>query len=1031
MMHVSHYGRLLRPLVSLVLLAVIILPPTTEAQTRPPVGIRQNTPTVNAFTNAKIIVSPGKVIAKGTLVIRNGVIEAIGDAVAVPADARVWDLSGMTIYPGLIDSYSDIGMPKKPQPAAGSRMFGGGGQTPSPEPQGVKHWNDNVQSALNADEVFTPDDKSAEKMRGMGFTAALLVPQKGIFHGTSALFTLGEGSPSSLLVKPRIAQHIGFETSFGEGYPNSLMGAIALVRQTFLDAQWQRTALQAAAQTPLEHAPEYVEDLAALAGAVDAKQPVIFETGDEIALLRAADIVKEFSLRYIIRGSGSEYRRLEAVKQTGAPVILPVNFPDAPSVETQEDALNVSLEDLRYWDEAPENPKRLAEAGVPFAFASATLKDAGKFLGNVRKAVERGLSRDVALAALTTTPAKLLGAEKKLGSLETGKMANFVITDGDLFTEKTKIRETWIDGRRYEVKPLPVYDPRGTWRAVLENAQLDSLTIILKGEVDALQGSAKARGKEAKLASSAFSDMQITLSFAGDSLGLSGVLRLSGNAFGETMLGTGELPSGKIFRWTANRTAVFKPEADTGKPKPPVMASFGPVYPPVAFGRPKLPDQPAHVFIRGATIWTSGPQGVLENADLLIEKGKVLKVGRGLSAPSDALVIDGAGRHVTAGLIDCHSHTAAAGSVNETGKTMTPEVRISDVIDCDDVSLYRELAGGLTVANVLHGSANPIGGQSQVIKLRWGMLPDEMKFEGATPGIKFALGENVKQGGSGRGGGGRYPQTRQGVEQIIRDEFRAALDYKRSWQEFKDGKRKIPPRRNLQSEAIVEVLEGKRLVHAHAYRQDEVLMLMRVAEDFGFRIATFQHILEGYKIADVMAKHGAGGSSFSDWWAYKFEVYDAIPYNGVLMHDAGVVVSYNSDSDELARRLYTEAAKAVKYGGLSPEEALKFVTINPAKQLRIEGRVGSLEPGKDADFVLWSTSPLSSFTVCEQTWIDGRKYFDRDEDRAMNAEVTKERAILIQKVLGAKKEGGGERKPERPRRGYSCHEEDYSGKEGW
>jgi len=935
----------------------------------------------------------------------------------------------MTIYPGLIDSYSDIGMPKKPQPAGGPRMSGGG-QAPAPEAQGVKHWNNNVQAAQNADEIFTPDEKSAEKMRGMGFTAALLVPQKGLFHGTSALFTLGDGNPGSLLVKAHVAQHVGFETSFGEGYPNSLMGAVALIRQTFLDAQWQRTALEAAAQNPLEHGPEYAEDLAALAGAVDAKQPVIFETADEIAILRAANIAKEFSLRYLIRGSGTEYRRLDAVKRSGAAVILPVNFPEAPSVETPEDAMNVSLEDLRYWDEAPENPKRLEEAGIRFAFTSANLKDAGKFLGNVRIAVNRGLPKDAALAALTTTPAKLLGAEKKFGSLETGKMANFVITDGDLFAEKTKIRETWIDGRRYEVKPQAAYDPRGTWRALLANTPVDSLTIVLKGEIDALQGSAKAKGKEVKLTSSTFADMQIALSFTGDSLALSGVLRLSGDAFGDTMLGTGELSSGMVFRWTARRIEAFKPEADTVKPKPQVMASFGPVYPPVAFGRPKLPDQPAHIFIRGATIWTSAAQGILENADLLIEKGKVLKVGRGLSAPADALVIDGAGKHVTAGLIDCHSHTAAAGSVNETGKTMTPEVRIGDVIDCDDVALYRELAGGLTVANVLHGSANPIGGQNQVIKLRWGMLPDEMKFEGAVPGVKFALGENVKQSGSGRGGGGRYPQTRQGVEQIIRDEFQAAIDYRSAWREFQDGKRKIPPRCNLQSETIVEVLEGRRLVHAHAYRQDEVLMLMRVAEDFGFRIATFQHILEGYKVADIMAKHGAGGSSFSDWWAYKFEVYDAIPYNGALMRDVGVIVSYNSDSDELARRLYTEAAKAVKYGGVSPEEAIKFVTINPAKQLRIDGRVGSLEQGKDADFALWSASPLSSFTVCEQTWIDGRKYFDRDEDRAMNEEVTKERAVLIQKILSSKKEGGGERKPERPRRNYSCHEEEYSGKEG-
>jgi N-acetylglucosamine-6-phosphate deacetylase len=319
--------------------------------------------------------------------------------------------------------------------------------------------------------------------------------------------------------------------------------------------------------------------------------------------------------------------------------------------------------------------------------------------------------------------------------------------------------------------------------------------------------------------------------------------------------------------------------------------------------------------------------------------------------------------------------------------------------------------------------------------LRWGALAEEMKFEGAVPGIKFALGENPKQSNWGDNNTTRYPQTRSGVEQIIRDEFTAAKDYRQKWADYRSGKFHIPPRRDLEMDALVEILEGKRLVHAHSYRQDEILMLMRVAEDFGFRIATFQHNLEGYKVADVMAKHGAGGSSFSDWWAYKMEVYDAIPYNGALMNRAGVVVSFNSDSDELARRMNLEAAKAVKYGGTPPEEALKFVTINPAKQLRIDARVGSLEPGKDADFVVWSGNPLSTMSICEQTWIDGRRYFDRQEDRAMNDEVARERSILIQKALESPKGPADEKKGGRGPRfdgygndgdesdHYSCHDE--------
>jgi imidazolonepropionase-like amidohydrolase len=1011
-----------------ILAAVIMLAGIALAQIKPAAGIRQNTPTVHAFINAKIVIGPGRVIGKGTLIIRDGTVSAVGAGIPVPPDARVWDLSGMTIYPGFIDAYADIGMPKKPQQ--------GGGQDQQPPPKqaearGPKHWNENVLSSQNADELFVPDGKAAEKLRGIGFTSALVIPQKGIFRGTSAVFQLGEGTPNQLLLKPHVAQHVTFETSGSDAYPNSLMGTIALLRQTFLDAQWYRTAMQASAKYPGEPRPEFVADLASLDDAVTGKQAVVFESTDEMSLLRAAKIAKEFSLHTWVRGSGYEYRRIDAVKQTGMPIILPVNFPDAPAVQSPEEALNTGLEDLRYWDEAPENPRRLLDAGITFALTTATLKDPATFLDKVRKAIERGLPREAALAALTTIPAKLCGIEQKAGTLDAGKLANFIIADSEIFSEKSRIRETWIDGKRYEVKPRPEVDPRGTWQAALSGAPVDSITIVLKGEVDGLQGSVKRRGKETKLSTVSFSDLLIKFSFNGDTVGLEKVIRMSGTALGGELVGTGELADGRIFKWTSTRSDRFKAEPDTAKAKPALPASFSSLYPPGAFGRAKLPDQPQIVVVRDATIWTSGPQGTLEHADLLVESGKIAKVGRHLAAPAGAVVVDGSGKHLSAGLIDCHSHSAIAGSVNESGAAVTSMVRIGDVIDADDIAIYRELAGGLTAANLLHGSANPIGGQNQVVKLRWGALPEAMKFEGAMPGIKFALGENVKQSNWGDHYTTRYPQTRQGVEEIIRDEFRAALDYERGWKEYEAGKHKIPPRRDLQSEAILEILKGKRLVHSHSYRQDEIEMLMRVADSFGFRVATFQHVLEGYKIADQLAKHGAGASTFSDWWAYKFEVYDAIPYNGALMHDEGVVVSFNSDSDEQARRLNTEAAKAVKYGGLSEEEALKFVTINPAKQLSIDKRTGSLEAGKDADFVLWSGDPLSTYSICEQTWIDGRKYFDRDEDRKMGDEVTRERAVLIQKALQSKKGPSAESKPTASmevKQPYSCREEE-TGKE--
>lgn len=415
----------------------------------------------------------------------------------------------------------------------------------------------------------------------------------------------------------------------------------------------------------------------------------------------------------------------------------------------------------------------------------------------------------------------------------------------------------------------------------------------------------------------------------------------------------------------------------------------------------RLPEQPAAVLVQGATIWTSAADGVLENADLLIENGVIKRVGKGLSAPAGAAVIDAAGKHVTPGLIDAHSHAAVVGAVNEGSNNVTAEVRIANLIDAESRALYHQLAGGLTTANLLHGSANAIGGQNTVIKLRWGAAdPRDMLFEGAPEGIKFALGENPKQSNFNNPNP-RYPQTRQGVEQSIRERFLAAQDYKRrhdAWANEGKASGMAPPRRDLQLEAVLEIIEGKRLVHSHSYRADEILMLLRVMDSFGVTIATFQHVLEGYKVANELAAHGAGASTFSDWWAYKYEVIDAIPYNGAIMWDRDVVVSFNSDDDELARRLNLEAAKAVRYGGVPAAEALKFVTLNPAKQLRIDQWVGSLEPGKHADFVIWSGDPLSTYSLAEETWLDGRKYFDRQADLAGREALRAERQALMDKV---------------------------------
>lgn len=965
-----------------------------NAQISPPGGLRENKAGVYAFINGKIVQSPVKTISKGTLVIRDGIIESVGTKVRPPADATIIDLEGLTLYPGLIESYSNIGLPEKKKDSKSKK-----------NDAGAKHWNENVTPELRSYEIFKPDSKTSEKYRKLGFTTALTVPREGIFKGVSALINLGDGDGNKNLIKTRVGQHISFRKKKGvSGYPNSLMGAIALIRQTFYDVDWYKKANDASRKKPSLGKPEESESLASLISAASRRMPVIFEAEDELSVLRIDKIVREFRLNPIILGSGSEFKRLDAVKLTGIPIILPLNFPDAPDVKTPERALGVSLEDLKEWDLAPSNPSMLKRAGVTFALTTYRLKKIDDFHKRLRMAISRGLSKESALAALTTIPADLFGVSDKLGRLEKGKMANLLITDGDLFSKKAVIKDVWIDGVRYKVDKEPEADPIGKWTGTISVDGMDSqeMTLELKGSVEKLSGSATIAGKKMKLNSPVISSFRIAFSFPADSIDISGIVMMSGKLSEKGIVGVGSAPGNKKITWKLTKSATEEEDEEDKDSEELAPATATITYPLGGFGRRTLPVQSKSVLVRNATIWTSGRAGIMKNTDLLVKNGKISKIGKNLKAPKNSVVIDGTGKHVTPGLIDEHSHTAMTRGVNEGSQAVTSEVRIGDVLTGDYIGLYRELAGGLTMSQELHGSANPIGGQAAIIKIKYGSLPEKLKYTRAKPTIKFALGENVKQS-NWNPPVLRYPRTRLGVEQIFRDEFRAGLDYKAARRK-KGG---LPVRRDLELDAIVDIMEGKMFVHCHSYRQDEILMLMRVAEDFGFRIAVFTHVLEGYKVADEMKKHGAGASTFSDWWMYKFEVYDAIPYNGALMHDVGVLTTFNSDSDELARRMNLEAAKAVAYGGVSEEEALKFVTINAAIQLKVDKWTGSLEKGKDGDFVVWSGHPLSTLTIAEQTWIEGTKWFDIEEDAVLRKSVDEEREKLIQKILAS-----GEKKKE-------------------
>ncbi len=1023
-----------RVLQILLLLTISSVAGADETSTRPVEGLRKNAPASFALTGARVVTEAGRAIDGAVILVRKGRIHSVGKDADIPVDVQAIDLAGHTIYPGLIDAYTEQAVSTDAVQA------------------GAPYWNSQVRPQLRVAGQYRRDVKANAAARKIGITARLVAPEGGVLKGTGSVVLTSDAEQSRVVVRADVTQHIRLTINRGrDTYPKSPMGAVALARQTIYDADWYGAAHRAATNDSTLSRPERNDALQALIEARNQNTPFVIDTSNELFLLRADRFAREFRLNLIVRGSGNEYRRLDEILATGRPVIVPVNFPKPPNVGTYETALDVTLESLMHWDHAPENAAKLEQAGIRFALCSEGLSDGSKFLEHVRKAVSRGLSEDGALRALTTVPAELFGVSSDLGRIESGKLANFVVTDGPLFESDTNITETWITGERFEHDAPPARSVAGHWRLDVGSSKRrrksdQGWQLITTVDGKKLSGVLKrARTDDVTLKQVVLNGARLSGTLNASGLGREGTARFTVVIQAESNRGQGHITWGDGTRTTLTLTRApetpdkedikdkandkgSEPNESVPDPKP---ASFPVNFPLGGFGVDGPAVVASVIVFKDATVWTCGPDGLLESASILVRNGIITDVGDNIRIPKDALVVDAKGMHLTPGIIDCHSHMATDGGINESGQAVTAEVRIGDFIDCDDINIYRQLAGGVTTSNILHGSANPIGGQNQVIKLRWGAIDSQMKFAAAPQGIKFALGENVKQSNWGDEHTTRYPQTRMGVEQMFIDEFRAAQEYLDHWSRWKRDHKGLPPRRDLELEAVAEILQKSRWIHCHSYRQDEILALIRVLDDFHIRIGTFQHILEGYKVADAMAKHGAMGSAFSDWWAYKFEVYDSIPYGGALMHNAGVVVSFNSDDRELARHLNHEAAKAVKYGNVPPVEALKFVTLNPARQLRIEQYVGSIEPGKHADLVLWSGSPLSTMSRCEQTWIDGRKYFDRTEDLQRRMQNRKMRAVLIQKILDSgesmrkPREGDGDPASLWPREDLFCHGHDH------
>ena len=966
-------------------------------ETFPVNGMHDKGHIVYAFTNAKVYVDYKTIVDNATLLVQDGKVLSVGSGTAIPKGALVYDLKGKYIYPGLIDLSSKYGMPAMGPKKKGDRQR---------RPQMAKKvasgfgWNQAIRPERNASDQFKVNAEAAKKLRKQGFGTVLSSEKDGIARGTSVLVTLGWQKENEEIVLSRAAASYSFSKgSSKQGYPSSLMGSIALLRQTYLDAQWYNGSKNRTEENLSLDAWDALQSL-----------PQIFEVNDKLDVLRADKVGDEFGKQYIIKTGGDGYKRIAEIKATGAKCIVPVNFPKPYDVSDPYDADNVTLAQMKHWELAPTNLAVYEANGIEFAITSDGLKKKEEFWKSIRKSIAHGLSETGALKAMTYTPAAMVNATGKIGSLKTGMYANFLITSGNIFKKETTLYENWVQGKQYIIEDYNKLDLRGDFDLKVGK---ENYKMKIKGKASSPNGvlvisdTVKIKVKVSVVGS------VVSLNFKDKKDKSAGIIRLNGNVDGGEWKGKGQLADGEWVSWTAKKTGEFVAKDKKEKPSKPDVGKV--YYPNMAYGWEQAPKF-ENVLFKNATVWTNESEGNLEGADVIITNGKITSIGKGLKQPSGGKTIDATGMHLTAGIIDEHSHATISGGGNEGGQAISAEVSIGDIINSDNINIYRQLAGGVTSAQILHGSANPIGGQSGIIKFRWGLSPEQMKIKGADGFIKFALGENVKQSNWGDLNTVRYPQTRMGVEQLYFDAFIRAKEYDAAWAKYNAMSKKTkaaasPPRRDLELEVLAEILNKKRFITCHSYEQGEINMLMHVADSMGFRINTFTHILEGYKVADKMKAHGVGASTFSDWWAYKFEVNDAIPYNGAILDEMGVVTAYNSDDAEMARRLNQEAAKAVKYGGVSQENAWKFVTLNPAKLLHLDDRVGSIKVGKDADVVLWTDNPLSVYARVKQTYVDGICYYDADKDKLMREVIRKERARIIQKMIKAKKSGSPTQKP--------------------
>jgi imidazolonepropionase-like amidohydrolase len=993
------------PIILLFLLSCL----RSHAQTTFPTnGATHPVHTTYAYINANIYADHETLIKNAVLIFRDGKIISVSEKAEIPKGAMIVDLKGKFIYPSFIDLYSEYGLPE--YKAAGRQRSG-----PQMESnvKGAYGWNQAIKSDLESNKNFNHNKEKAETLKKLGFGTVLCCTKDGIVRGSGVLTNLNLARENLSIVKDKCAAFYALNKgSSTQDYPSSLTGAIALLRQTYYDALWYKNNPQRAEYNISLEAFNQLQNL-----------PSIIEGNDKDNDLRAAKIGREFNIKYIVKGGGNEYQRINEIRNTSLRYILPLNFPDAYDVEDPYDAENITLADLKHWELAPGNLAEFEKNNIPFCLTLSDLKNKEDFLKNLRKAVKYGLSEKMALRALTTNPASFVGVDNKVGAIKRDYYANFFVTNKPLFEDDAAILQHVINGEIEIYADLNPTDIRGNYLL-----SADSRTFNLKIYGDPVKPSSQLKLDTAqKNINHHFVNNIISIMFPYDSVNIA---RASGNFDNREKMfqGKGQWANGNWFDFSLKFiSAIDSTEKKSGAVKKQDLNLGKVFYPFGAYGEPlpesgglfkdnwnKFKNRYAAILIKNATVWTNEADSVLTETDVYIVEGKIVRIAPNIDAAKLAFakVIEAKGMHLSPGIIDEHSHIALTSGVNEGAQASSAEVRMGDVINPEDINIYRQLAGGVTCAQLLHGSANPIGGQSAIIKLRWGHSAEDLKYENAPGFIKFALGENVKQSNWGDFNTVRFPQSRMGVEQVYNDFFTRAKEYHQQWNDYQkmsakeiEKTKKEVPRKDLELEALAEILNNKRFITCHSYVQSEINMLMHLADSFGFKVNTFTHILEGYKVADKMKIHGSNASTFADWWAYKNEVMEAIPYNSALLTKMGVNTAVNSDDAEMARRLNHEAAKSIKYGGLTEVQALKLVTLNPAKMLHIDDKVGSIKVGKVADLVLWTDNPLSVYAKVDKTIIDGRIYFDRTEDEKLQQDIKTERARIIAKLLSEKQKG--------------------------